>query len=227
MTLESQWLEVDYNPFILFDREGRVKNLNTEAQYLLGDVSNKEIYDLALSYASHDYGFKTTMIDLDFRSYTFYGITVGYQDEEHIGIKLYRTPAKHFANINTKGERTNLYSILDMCISADATSSTTTYVKEFDPTFPDMILNVTQYVKVLSYFLKLVSTQEVTTIGLYLKTGEYLKVEDKKYQIFVISFSHKAQNIHIDPRIEEICNAINCTITQKDHHVLINSPMAY
>ena len=225
--MEADWLEFDYNPFILFDMHGRVKSLNNEAQYLLGDVSSKEIFNIATSYASHSYGFKTTMVDLDFSTKKFYGITVGYHNEDAIGIKLYKKPHKQFTNISTDGEMVNLYSLLDLCISAEATSSQTIYIKEFDPAFPDIILNIEEFVKVLSYVIKQVSRQEKTTIKLSLITGEYLKVGNKKYQIFIIAFSCEDSALHIDQNIEELATKINCTLSKKGDTIMIKSPMVY
>ena len=36
MTFEQQWIEYDFNPFILFDSSGKIVSLNAEAQFLLG-----------------------------------------------------------------------------------------------------------------------------------------------------------------------------------------------
>lgn len=36
------WIEHDYNPFIVFDSNGKIISLNQEAQYLLGEVAHKK-----------------------------------------------------------------------------------------------------------------------------------------------------------------------------------------
>ncbi len=51
------WIEHDYNPFIVFDNSGKILSLNQEAQYLLGEVAHKKIFDIAQAYASMTYGF--------------------------------------------------------------------------------------------------------------------------------------------------------------------------
>ena len=38
MTFDQQWIEFDFNPFVLFSSNGKIISLNTEAQYLLGAV---------------------------------------------------------------------------------------------------------------------------------------------------------------------------------------------
>ncbi len=113
MSFFEEWLEFDYNPFILFDTNGKVTYINQEAQYLLGNIRAKEIFELAKSYANHTYGFKTTIIDLTYGSYSFYAITVGYQNDDEIGIRLYKNGAKKFSNLQECGELTNIYSLLD------------------------------------------------------------------------------------------------------------------
>ena len=87
MTFEQQWIEYDYNPFILFSSNGKIVSLNAEAQFLLGTATSRELYELATSYANVTFGFKTTFIDLEFGRYKFFGLTVGYENEDEIGIK--------------------------------------------------------------------------------------------------------------------------------------------
>ena len=65
MTFEQQWLEYDYNPFILFDANGKIISLNAEAQFLLGNASAQELFKLCTSYASVSFGFKTTFLELE------------------------------------------------------------------------------------------------------------------------------------------------------------------
>ena len=86
------WIEHDYNPFILFSTSGELKYSNNSAELLLSYVSPKNFHDLALSYAPMSFGYKTTFITLEYDKFSFYGITVGYEDEEVIGIKLYQNP---------------------------------------------------------------------------------------------------------------------------------------
>jgi hypothetical protein len=88
VTFEQQWLEYDYNPFILFNSNGKINSLNSEAQFLLGSVEASELFELANSYASLNYGFKTTFLELVFGRYKFFGLTVGYENDEEMGMKL-------------------------------------------------------------------------------------------------------------------------------------------
>ena len=61
MTFEQQWIEYDYNPFVLFSSNVKVLSLNSEAQFLLGFVTTEELFNLATTYANVSFGFKTTL----------------------------------------------------------------------------------------------------------------------------------------------------------------------
>jgi hypothetical protein len=221
----EDWIEYDYNPFILFDKSAKVVTLNNEAQYLLGDVSAREIYALATSYASHSFGYHTTIVDLEFGSNEYYGITVGYKDDDYIGIRLYKKENKKFQNINEDGESVNIYAILDMCISASATSSKTIYKKEFDPTFPEVKLNIDGFVKIITHILDQITDQDLIHIKMYLKVGEYLRINEKKYNIFMIDFSCDLSDIVIENSIYDLASNINCSISKKNRFISISSPM--
>lgn len=92
MTFEQQWIEYDYNPFILFNINGKILSLNSEAQFLLGSATTNELFDLAKAYANVTFGFKTTFVDLEFGRYKFFGLTIGYEDEDQIGLNSIKLP---------------------------------------------------------------------------------------------------------------------------------------
>ena len=219
------WIEHDYNPFIVFDSNGKICSLNQEAQYLLGEVAHKKIFDIAQTYASITYGFKTTIIDIAFNSYKFYAITVGYDDENSIGIKLYKSATKKFAKVEEYGEKVNIYSLLDLCISASATNANIQFKKEFDPTFPDICLKIEDFMKLLTkvYQSHLNSTSITTRLALI--TGEYIRFNGKKYPIFSISIKGEYREHSYEKAIEEIANKSNCTIHFEVGETIINAAL--
>ena len=73
----QNWLEYDYNPFFVFGSKGELLTLNQPAQFLISKADPKTLYELALAYASRDYGYKTTIIDLRFDVFNFFAIMVG------------------------------------------------------------------------------------------------------------------------------------------------------
>ena len=88
------FLENDNNPFILFNAEKRIAYLNTAAEFLLGRANKNDIYDLCIANAPKEYGSKMTYVDLRYDDLSFYGITVGYQDDTYIGIRFYQRVKK-------------------------------------------------------------------------------------------------------------------------------------
>ena len=86
------FIEWDNNPFILFSAQGKILYLNNAAEILFGYVSKKELYDIALSYAPQSFGYKTTSLTLNYDSFMFHAITIGYENEEQISLRLYNTP---------------------------------------------------------------------------------------------------------------------------------------
>jgi|APHig6443717497_1056834.scaffolds.fasta_scaffold189871_1 hypothetical protein len=219
------WIEHDYNPFIVFDNTGKIISLNQEAQYLLGEVNHKKIFDIAQTYASMTYGFKTTIVDISFSSYKFYAITVGYDDETSIGIKLYKSATKKFANVEEYGESVNIYALLDLCISASSTNANIKFKKEFDPTFPDVRLKVEDFMKLLTKVYQSHINAPVITTRLALITGEYIRFNSKKYPIFAISIKGENRDRNYEKSIEEIGIKSNCTIHFEQDETLIHSAL--
>lgn len=225
MSFEQAWIENDYNPFIVFDNDGKVLSLNQEAQYLLGEVSTKEIFQITQTYASHTYGFKTTALDLVYGSYKFYAITIGYTDENQIGIKLYKVAAKKFTNIEEYGDSVNIYTLLDLCISAAATRCDSKFAKEFDPTFPELKLKIESFTKLLDKIYQSYKDNATITTRLALTTGEYIRVNDKKYPIFSISFRADERDHSLEKIIEENASKSNCIVRFQNNTTVLNSAL--
>jgi hypothetical protein len=221
----EQWLDNDYNPFVLFDSNGKIVMINQEAQYLLSQVLPKELFDMASAYANVTFGFKTTLFDFRFGEGLFYGITVGYLDDDHIGIKLYKTPVKRFVSFNESGEFVNVYSLLDLCISAVSISRKIAFKKDFDPTFPELKLQIEKFTQLVSKVFDSHQSTATITTKLVVKTGEYIKFNDKKYPIFLLSIEGGERDPHKEQSIEQLAQGMNCTVYFKPKETVISSPM--
>ena len=194
MTFEQQWLEYDYNPFILFDSNGKIISLNAEAQFLLGAVSPHELFELASNYSNITFGFKTTFLDLEFGRYKFFGLTVGYESEDEIGIKLYQAPSFKINTTKPTGELTNIYTLVDLCISTNSINSNITFYKEFDPTIPEILINSNEFIKLLNkIYACFLDNKEVHT-KIFFRVGEHIKFEEKKYSLFSIEVAGENKN---------------------------------
>ncbi len=187
MNFEQQWIEYDYNPFVLFSSEGKIISVNAEAQFLLGSISPSALFDLAKAYASINFGFKTTFLELEYGRYKFFGLTVGYENEEQIGIKLYQAPSFKLNTKKPDGELTNIFTITDLCISTNSINSQITHTKSYDPTIPEVVVNSNKLIKVLNKMYECFEENEIIHTKVFYRIGEHIKFDEKKYSIFSIS----------------------------------------
>ena len=226
MTLEQQWLEYDFNPFILFSQEGKVISLNAEAQFLLGVASAKEIFELATAHAPLSYGFKTTFLDIEFGRHRFFGITVGYVDDDEIGIKLYRFPTLNKNSIQKpEGEPTNIFTVIDLCISSNSIGRSIDFAKDFDPTIPDVVIDSNKLVKVLNLMYKCFLESERILTRVYYRVGEYIKYDEKKYSLFSIEISAESMNDTYLQELQEFIASTCFYLDIKQNRLTINLPI--
>ena len=224
-TFNEDWIENDYNPFILFNDKGKIVSLNTEAQYLLGAIDVKTIYELTLSYSNSTFGFKTTFMDLEFGRFKFFGIMIGYENEEEIGIRLYQIPTFKFDEPKPDGDLVNIYTLIDLCISTNSIGSDIEYKKQLDPTIPDVRVNADSFIKLLNKIFVSMSQSEEILTRLYFRVGEHVKFNDRKYSLFSIEISAEEFNEKHHAEIEFFAqqNALYCEI--KKSKITINIPM--
>jgi len=225
MTLEQQWIEYDYNPFILFNSSGKIVSLNAEAQFLLGSTTAAELFDLAKTYASISFGFKTTFVELEYGRYKFFGLTVGYQDEEQIGIKLYQAPSYKLTATKPNGELTNIFTIIDLCIATNSINTDITFAKDFDPTIPDVIVDSNNLIKLLNKIYEYFRENETIITKVFFRVGEHIKFEDKKYSIFSITVKAESGNTDKIHELETLAKSSNFYIDIHNTEVTINLPM--
>ncbi|WP_457749208.1 hypothetical protein [Sulfurimonas sp.] len=224
MTLEQKWIENDYNPFILFSSNAKIISLNSEAQFLLGSVQPSEVFNLAQTYANITFGFKTTFLELDYGRYKFFAITVGYEDEEQIGIKLYQAPTY---KINTKkpdGELTNIFTITDLCIASNSISSEISFIKSYDPTIPEVILNANNLIKLLNFIYKACQKSKRIETKIFYRVGEHIKFNDKKYSLFSIAITADEIDTLMTPDIKMLAEKYDFYV-DISNKISINLPM--
>lgn len=225
MTFDQQWIEYDFNPFILFNAGGKIVSLNTEAQYLLGAVEASAIYKIATTYASSSFGFKTTFLELEFGRFKFFGITVGYVDEEQIGIRLYQLPSFQFTKQKPEGQLINVYTLIDLCISSNAIGSKTRFLKELDPTIPEIRLQTELFIKLLNkIYISMAGNEKILT-RLYFRVGEHVKFDSEKYSLFSIEISAENVARKYLSEITHLAEENNLFTDIKEQRITINVPM--
>lgn len=191
MKFYETWVELDLNPIISFSSQGKILFSNQEAQFLLSRISQKEIFDLALKYAPQTFDFKTSYIDLTIKNYTFYAVTVGYENDEEIHIKLYKsTMVKKNQEFNaSNANMTNLFTLVDLSISTKKMQSKVKYLKNYDPSIPDFKMVAADFLKLLNHLYDQIQDATVITTSIKLKIGEYIRIDEKKYSLISVEIS--------------------------------------
>lgn len=225
MTFEQQWIEYDYNPFVLFNSDGKVVSLNHEAQYLLGSVNNNILFEIATAHASTSFGFKTTFLELEFGRYRFFGITVGYENESEIGIRLYLQPSINFSAPKPTGTLTNVYTLIDLCVSTNSIGSEILFQKEVDPTIPEIRLHPDNFIKLLNKIYTAFKESQNIDTKLFYRVGEHIKFDGKKYSIFTIEITGELFCKKLVSEIELLAEKNNLYSSFNDNVVSINIPM--
>jgi hypothetical protein len=224
MTFEQKLIEHDFNPFVLFNSEGKVLSLNEQAQFIVTPFNSKELFELATTYANVTFGFKTTFMDIEFSNHKFFGITVGYEDESEIGIMLYQTPAFKTKKQKPTGELTNIYTLVDLCISTNSINSQTTFSKEFDPTIPEIIIDSNSFIKTLNKIYSCFIQSPSINTKIFYRVGEHIVFDHKKYSLFSIEVSAEIKD---ESKISELKGIIETNDIHVDIHnkITINLPI--
>jgi hypothetical protein len=221
----EKWIEFDYNPYLLFDKNGKILSLNNEAQYLLGYTNAASLFELAITYANTNTGFKTSFIDLEFGRFRFFALLVGYDDENEIGLRLYQSPAFHYSKPATEGDFVNVYTLIDLCISSNSIGKDIKFTKELDPTIPDIRLQTEKFIKLLNkIYTTHISSNEIAT-KIYFRVGEYIRTEDKKYTLFSIEIQSENQDSNKNSEIRIMSEEMNIFVDFKSNKTILNIPL--
>lgn len=221
------WLEYDYNPFIMFTREGDLAFVNQSAELLLSYEPAKTFHDLALTYAPIDFGYKTTFLPLEYEKFHFYALTVGYEDEEHIGVKLYQNPRTVDGKMDAikEYEYSNIYVLIDINITLASGRSKAVFKKEMDPTLPEFKLSQNEFSKALrKVYEDFEESKKITTV-LKLTPGEFLFVGGKKHQILELIVKGDLRSGKNDRSVREICDGININVHFAESQMGMKIPM--
>ena len=166
----ESFVEWDNSPFILFSNQEKILYLNNAAEILFGYVAKKELYDIALSYAPQSFGYKTTSLSLSYDSFVFHAITVGYENEEQISLRLYNAPRiKHTHKLETnKFITTDINILLEANIALFKTKNENPLTLLTDQDLPPFKIDQNNFSKLLR---KTLDDHILTKKPLFFMTG--------------------------------------------------------
>lgn len=221
------FVEWDNSPFILFNNEGKIIYLNNAAEILFGYVSKKELYDIAVSYAPQNFGYKTTSLSLTYDSFLFHAITIGYENEEEISIRLYNTPrVKPIRKLETdKFITTDINILLEASIALFKTKNTNPLKLLTDQDLPAFKIDQNNFSKLLRKVLNSFRASDSIDISLKLLIGQHVIIENKKEPIVQLAIKANGRYSDTDDEIQLLATQSQIKSLLKEHSITLEIPL--
>ncbi len=223
----ESFVEWDNSPFILFNNQGRIIYLNNAAEILFGYVSKQELYDIALSYAPASFGYKTTSLSLNYDSFMFHAITVGYENENEISLRLYNTPRikpKHKLETN-KLITTDINILLEANIALFKTKNTNPLKLLTDQDLPAFKIDQNNFSKLLRKTLDAFRASDSIDISLKYHIGQQVIIEGNKVAMAQLLIDANGRYTNADDEIQNLAtqSQINCLL--KENSINLEIPL--
>jgi hypothetical protein len=221
------FVEWDNSPFILFSAEGKILYLNNVAEILFGYVSKPELYDIALAYAPQTFGYKTTTLSLNYDSFNFYAITVGYENEDQISIRFYNAPrAKPSSPLETeKFMMTDINILLEANIALFKTKNNNPLNLLADQDLPPFKIDQNRFSKLLRKTLDAFRSSDSISITLKLLIGEHVIIADKKESIVQLAIAANGRYNDADNEIKSLASQSHISCLLKEHTIKLEIPL--
>ena len=223
----ESFVEWDSSPFILFNNSGKILYLNNAAEILFGYVSKKELYDIAVSYAPQNFGYKTTSLALNYDSFLFHAITVGYESEEQISLRLYNTPRiKPTRKLETdKFITTDINILLEANIALFKTKNTNPLKLLTDQDLPAFKIDQNNFSKLLRKTLNAFRSSDSIDISLKLLIGQHVIIENKKESIVQLAIKANGRYAETDDEIQLLAAESQIKSLLKEHSITLEIPL--
>jgi len=221
------FVDWDNSPFILFNAQGKILYLNNSAEILFGYVSKKELYDLALTYAPQNFGYKTTTMTLNYDAFHFYAITVGYENEEQLSIRFYNAPRIKAATSleRDKLATTDINLLLEANIALFKTKNKNNLQLLTDPDLPKLKIDQNRFSKLLRKILDAYRASDSIRITLKLLVGEHVIIDEKKIPIAQLSIEANGRYTDTDEEIRTLSDQCHITTSLSEHTIKLDIPL--
>jgi hypothetical protein len=223
----ESFIEYDNSPFILFSNQGKIIYLNNAAEILFGYVSKKELYDISLSYAPQNFGYKTTTLSLAYDSFLFHAITVGYENEEQLSLRLYNTPRmKPTHKLETdKLIITDINILLEANIALFKTKNNNKLQLLADQDLPAFKLEQNSFSKLLRKTLDSFRSSDSIDITLKLLIGQHVIINAKKEAIVQLTIKANGRYADTDDEICELATQNQIKCMPKEYSITLEIPL--
>ena len=223
----QSFVEWDSSPFVLFSDQGRILYLNNAAEILFGYVSQKELYNIALAYAPQDFGYRNTMLSLTYDTFLFHAITVGYENEEQISIRLYSTPRMQ-SNIKLETDKfitTDINILLEANIALFKTKNTNPLKLLTDHELPAFKIDQNNFSKLLRKSLDAFRASDSIDISLRLLIGQHVIIEGEKESLVQLSITANGRYTDTDNEIRSLAERSRIKCLLKEQSIKLEVPL--
>ena len=223
----QSFIDWDTSPFILFSSTSKILYLNNAAEILFGYVTKRELYELSLAYAPQSFGYRTTAMSLNYDAFSFYAITVGYENEEQISIRFYNAPRVRSASPIERDKlvSTDINLLLEANIALFRTKNSNTLQLLTDHDIPAFKIDQNNFSKLLRKILESFRASDSINITLKLLTGEHVIIDGRKKPIVQLSVAANGRYNDADEEIKNI--AMQCHIAHllKERSIKLEIPL--
>jgi len=221
------FIEWDNSPFILFNQQGRILYLNHSAEILFGYVAKKELYDIALAYAPQSFGYKTTTLSLSYDSFIFHAITVGYENENEISLRLYNTPRIKSKRKLEKNKliTTDINILLEANIALFKTKNTNPLTLLTDQDLPPFKIDQNNFSKLLRKALNAFRASDSIDISLKLLIGQQVIIDNKKESIVQLSIKANGRYTDTDSEIQNLATQSQIKCLLQEYSIKLEIPL--
>ena len=212
-------IESDSSPVIIFNHNGHIRYLNSNAEILMSYVSTKEIFDLAVKNAPKDYGSSTAQVELKYGHLKFYSISISYFNDEWIAIRLYYRPREYIQMDNNRESYilTDLNKLLNVAIIQFKIDAKTDIRLFTDKDIPKTLINQNSFLKLLRVSLSQFRTVSYLDITLKLGIGEHIIMEGKRYPLVNLEFISNGRYCNDDKVIDNLSKEL-CLVSNLDEN---------
>lgn len=221
----EQLLEHDLNPYILFDSNGKVKSYNKEAEFLMNFVGVKELFELAVSNASKSFGFAHKYISLKFNKQIYYALLVGYQNDDEIALRLYKSVSNQTNEIdNNKLKLVNIFSLIELSKNSVLLNSDLVIQEIYDVSIPEIKININDFLLCLNDCFEIFKDDKELTLQVQIKIGEYEIINNQKHKIVALDFMVDRKVSH-SQSLEYKAQKANANIFFNQNHLRLELPI--
>ncbi len=219
-------LENDGSPIIVFDHQGRILWLNNAAEILLGYVESRNLFEIALAHAPKDYGSKTTLMDLRYRQLLFYAVSVSYNSDDWVALRLYYRP-RAGEKRHLEAERlipTDINNLLEAAITLFKMQYKQKLSLLTDQDLPPLRIDQNNFSKLLRKALESFRRSSQIEVSLKMTIGEFIIIDDKRYPMLRLKIKANGRYCDEDGILRDLAEKLQIVPLLEERSITLDIP---